>query len=335
MKISASLYANPSRPLAELVHDLDQHRIDYFHIDCRDEVEVFADIDRIRDWSQTPIDLHLITAEPAQYQSLLQRHGVELVTFQYETLASLSALPHPSGYQQGLAITSATPIEVFDQVADRCGFVLFMTTVPGESGGQFRRENFQRIRQFMRRYPGVRVHVDGGVNDEVGFILRNMGVSLVVSGSYLVKSQAIGASLLSLRHEAVDSHYYVGDFMLGLDDTPLLVESEANLLAALRAIEAYRHGLVIITDAEGYLRGLITNADIRRGLLRHPYDFNAVGLAEVINRQPACARVDQTVSELLRHIKQTPFPVNYLPVLDAQDRVQGMVAFYNLVKGEG
>jgi pentose-5-phosphate-3-epimerase/predicted transcriptional regulator len=335
MKISASLYANPARTMADLVRDLDQHRIDYFHIDCRDDAGVFEDIGAIRQLSRTPIDLHLITATPGHFQPLVQQHGVELVTYQYEALASPDLLPRPNGYQQGVAITSGTSIEVFEAVADRCEFVLFMTTIPGESGGQFRRENFQRIRQFMRRYPGVRVHVDGGVNDEVGFILRNMGVSTVVSGSYLVKSPAIGASLLSLRVDAVDSHYYVGDFMLDLADTPTLQAEQADLLSALQAIEDYGHGLVILTDAAGRMAGIITNADIRRGLLRHPHDFQAVGIDEVINRQPICAQVDQTVSELLRHIKQTPFPVNYLPVLDPDRHVVGMVAFYNLVKGEG
>ena len=335
MKISASIYANPERPVAELVRDLDQYAVDYFHIDCRDEMGVFDDIGQIRQISQTPIDLHLITAEPERYQSSLAQHELAYVTYQYETLAAPERLPQPLSYQQGVAITSQTPIEVFDAVQDRCSFVLFMTTVPGESGGKFRRENFQRIRQFMRRYPGVRVHVDGGVNAEVGFILRNMGVSLVVSGSYLVKSKSIGASMLQLKADAVDSHYYVGDFMLDLVDTPTLVEGEATFLDALQVIERYGHGLVVITDGQGKLRGLITNADVRRGLLRHASDFNQIQLSEVINPQPLYARADQSVSELLQHIKQAPFPVSYLPVLDDGQKVVGLVAFYNLIKGEG
>ena len=222
MKISASLYANPQRTVADLVRDLDQYAIDYYHIDCRDEPGVFEDIAAIQQLSHTPVDLHLITAEPAKYEAALHQHPVAYVAYQYEALPHPSAFPAALPQPQGLAITSQTPIEVFEQVADRCQFVLFMTTVPGESGGQFRRENFQRIRRFMQRYPGVRVHVDGGVNAEVGFILRNMGVSLVVSGSYLVKSPSIGASMLQLKAEAVDSHYYVGDFMLDFSETPVL-----------------------------------------------------------------------------------------------------------------
>jgi pentose-5-phosphate-3-epimerase len=44
----------------------------------------------------------------------------------------------------------------------------------------------QRIREFRRRYPSKNIHVDGGVNGEVSFILRNIGVDAAVSGSFLM-----------------------------------------------------------------------------------------------------------------------------------------------------
>ena len=103
----------------------------------------------------------------------------------------------------------------------------------------------------------------------------------------------------------------------------------------MQTIERLGHGLAIITDEAGRLSGLVTNADVRRGLLRHPHDLNRVRLRDVINREPLCAFADETVSELLQKIKRAPFPVNYLPVLDRGHRVVGMVAFYNLIKGEG
>ncbi len=335
MKISASVYANSKRPLADLVRDLDLYGVDFLHIDCKDNPGVFADIARIREVSPTPIDLHLITSEPERYLHDLHQHELAYVTFQYEDLRGPEHLPRPVGYKQGIAITSETPIEVFDKVMDRCDFVLFMTTIPGESGGSFQRENFQRIRRFMRRYPGIDVHVDGGVNAEVGFILRNMGVSLIVSGSYLVRSQSIGASMLKLKAEAVDSHYYVEDFMLDLNDTPVLVEEKSTFLDALRVIEHYSHGLVIITDTLGKFKGLVTNADVRRGLLRHSSNLNQVKLPEIVNRNPLTIHPKKSVSELLTKVKHAPFPVNYLPVVDSHRKVVGLVAFFNLIKGEG
>jgi len=335
MKISASIYANPNRSLPELVKDLDAHQVDYFHVDSIDDPSVFEDIHHIRQLSQTPIDIHLITNRPAHYVPLLVGEGVEYVTFQYENLTGPDQLPEPEGYKQGLAIKSETPIEVFEAVKDKCQFVLFMATTPGMSGGRFQPENFQRIRSFVRKYPGVQVHVDGGVNDEVSFILRNMGVSAVVSGSFLVKSPSIGASMLQLKAPGVGSHYTVGDFMMPLQDTPRLREGHGTFLNALAFIEQYRMGLVVMQDEEGKLSGLITNADVRRGLLAHPEDFNKIQLSEVINRTPVYAHTQQTVSELLEMIKQIPFPVNYLPVVDEYHKVAGLITFMDLIKGEG
>jgi len=83
----------------------------------------------------------------------------------------------------GLAITSETSIDVFKKY-QHFDFVLFMTTSPGKSGGTFNKNNFGKIRQFKSLFPEAKVHVDGGVNDEISFVLRNMGVSLIVSGSY-------------------------------------------------------------------------------------------------------------------------------------------------------
>ena len=68
-----------------------------------------------------------------------------------------------------------------------------MTTTPGESGGKFNKINFKKIRDFKNTYPSKKVHIDGGVNDEIAFILRIHGVKSVVSGSYLVNASEIGS----------------------------------------------------------------------------------------------------------------------------------------------
>ena len=180
----------------------------------------------------------------------------------------------------------------------------------------------------------MRVHVDGGVNAEVSFILRNMGVSAVVSGSYLLNGTSIPAALLRLKTEEATSAYRVEDVMLDLSQTPLLLAAEANLPSALAVVENFRHGLAIVVNEKRELQGIITNADIRRGLLQHLADFNQVGLSDLLNATPAFAYADMTVEELLRMIRQTPFPINYLPVLNRAKQVVGLLTFNDLIKGE-
>ncbi|MEM6263499.1 MAG: CBS domain-containing protein [Bacteroidota bacterium] len=336
MKISASLYSNKTRDLQDLVAELDSYEVDYFHIDSRDRLEVFDDIANIRSWSNTPIDLHIISQEPERFLTGIQSNEVELVTYQYEDLKDERQVPQKTKAEQGLAITSETPIEVFEPFQSRCDFVLFMTTIPGMSGGKFQKINFQKIRAFKKQFPHTRIHVDGGVNHEISFILRNLGVASVVSGSYLVNDPSIGAAMLKLRRQEVPSpHFLVGEFMLGLEDTPLLPVEGTTFLDALESIEQYGLGLTIVVDADRKIQGIVTNADVRRGLLRHRQDLNQVPLSEIINPSPVVAMEDQTVSDMLEMVKNQDFPILYLPVVNAAKEVVGTLTFTNLIKGEG
>ena len=43
MKISASIYSDKKRPLAEVIEDLVEHQVDMFHVDCNDDPAVFED----------------------------------------------------------------------------------------------------------------------------------------------------------------------------------------------------------------------------------------------------------------------------------------------------
>jgi pentose-5-phosphate-3-epimerase len=333
MKISASVYSSPERSLPELVKDLDQHGIDYFHIDCRDDQSVFADIRTIRAHSNTPIDLHLITDDPEQYFSDINALNIELVTLQHE---SLGDYVYRGGLASkvGLGIVSNTAVDVFKPLVDQYDFVLMMATIPGQSGGSFDKINFRKIRQFKNAFPGKQIHVDGGVNGEVSFILRNMGVHAAVVGSYLFKNQPLGAALLDLRTHTVESHYVVGDFMRHREETPIIGPKERGLKDVLECIEGYRLGFTILEDEHHQLEGIISNADLRRELLRNVAHPEKIDVAAMINREPITIQSKTTVRDMLMYLKQFDFPINYLPVVDEEKQVKGVVSFLNLVKGE-
>lgn len=320
--------------MEQLVRELDKCHIDYFHVDCNDNPAVFADIARIRQWSRTPIDLHIITSEPEKYLDLIREHRVELVTFQYENLKAPLTLPVIPGTKWGMAVVSDTPVEVFEAYADQCDFVLIMTTTPGQSGGVFRKDNFKKIRKFRNTFPGKGIHVDGGVNDETGFILRMLGVHSVVSGSYLVNHESIGAALLHLRSSIIHSDFRLRDFMIDLEDAPVLRESDLSVAKVIQAIEAFQLGFAIVVDAQGKLTGISSNADVRKGLLRHLADFNQMGLADIINRAPVQISQDATISELLDLIQSKKFLISYLPVTDQAGRLTGALSFINLIRSE-
>lgn len=334
MKISASIYARPDTLLPDIIRELDEHGIDMYHVDCNDDPRVFEDIKKIRKIGNKAIDLHIISDQPERYFSLLEKTPVEYLTFQYENLHSPLIIPDTISAKLGLAITSDTDISVFETYKNRFDFILIMATTPGQSGGRFNKNNFKKIRAFSRHFPNKKIHVDGGVNAEISFILRNMGVSAVVSGSYLFKSDYLGVAMLNLKGENFDSEYRIRDFMLTNGEAPILQSDEQKFLTILQAIERYKLGFVIMADAAGQLKGIITNADIRRALIHHIDDLNNINVQQIINTQPFSLHENLNINDMLRRIKAQRFPINYAPVVDDANRVTGAVTFFNLIKGE-
>lgn len=334
MKISASIYSAKDRGLGELVKELDDHRVDFFHIDCNDDPAVFDDIAAIRELSHTPIDLHVISARPSKYYDLLIQHEIDYVSFQYETLEEELAIPEGVDSKLGLAIASPTESSVFAGFEDRFEFVLIMATTPGKSGGTFDKGTFKKIRRFRQMYPHARIHVDGGVNAEVCFILRNMGVDASVSGSYLLGSDRLGAALLDLKTHDIDSHFLVKDFMRERDEIPMLGPDRWSFPEILQSIEEWKLGFTLLVTVNGALHGMVTNADVRKGLLKHIDDLNRVDMRDVANLNPVTVPEEFTVTELLQYVKSQPFPISYLPVVNHENKVTGAISFTNLVKGE-
>ena len=354
MKISASIYARDhdreSEALEATVRELDAHRVDYLHVDCRDNMAVFDDIRRIKKVSSTPIDLHLITPDPAPYFDPIRELGVELISIQSEPLTAPLSVPADLAARTGWACTTETPVEAFAAYRDQLSFALFMATTPGQSGGHFDRSNFERIRRFRRLFPGVPVHVDGGVDEAVSFILRNLGVRAAVSGSYLLPRGAselpLGSRLLALHRgeesrgfaDSTETDFRVADFMLRGDELPVLpwpsAEGRPDFATLLQAIEDYAMGFVLLQQPDGRLAGLISNADVRRGLLRVLPDWQSLRVVDLLNPTPFTVRDDLRVGELLEAVKACPFPVAYLPVLDTDQCLVGALQFNNLIKGE-
>jgi ribulose-phosphate 3-epimerase len=334
MKISASVYADLRKDLAATVSDLEAHGADMLHIDCKDDPSVFDDIRSLRGLTDLPIDLHLIAARPSDFEDLLRENPVDFLTLQFEVLEKDAVLPTAGFTHLGMAFSEGTDVGAFMPFAQQCDFALIMATVPGESGGVFREGSFRRIRDFKRLFPDRRVHVDGGVNPEVSFILRNLGVYCAVSGSYLFGEATVGSAILRLKNGITESQFRVRDFMRSLEETPHLPSDRLTTERILLSMEKIRLGFTLITDESGLLTGMVSNADLRRGMLKQIEDLNTLHPEHLINRNPIAVLEMLTVRELLGFIRRQPIPINYLPVVDANGKLVGSLTFNDLIKGE-
>ncbi len=333
MKISASIYSNKQQALADVVRELDEHFIDFFHVDCNDDPGVFADIELISRSSATPVDLHIISPTPQRYFGLLEKTPVSQVSFQLEQFNRFVELPNSTSARLGIALMNGTPVEAFAPYSERCSFVLLMTTTPGQSGGIFNKDTFRKIRQFRKLFPTHQVQVDGGVNAEVSFILRNLGVDCAVVGSFLFQNKSVGPALLHLKKDVVASHYAIKEFMIELPELPILDIKNLTFENALLTIDKYEMAFVLIVD-NGKLIGIISNADVRKGLIRNFKNLNKINAFDLINTHPILIEENNTIHELLQLIKSIKFPLQYIPVVNSDGDLTGALTFTQMIKAE-
>lgn len=333
MKISASIYSDKTRELKEVIADLVSHQVDMLHVDCNDDPSVFEDIRLIRSLCDLPIDLHIITEKPSSYYQLLADNPVDYVTFQYENLKEPLVIPDTVSGKRGLAIITPTSVDVFQAYKD-FDFILIMATIPGQSGGVFDKVNFDKIRKFRSQFPTKSIHVDGGVNGEVSFILRNMGVTSSVSGSYLFKGPSVGHQLMNLTKRKIESMYKVEDFMTPLNECPVIYTTDITFKNSLISIEQGKLGFTLVLDENDGFIGLISNADVRKALLKNFDNLSGILPKDIINTSPITIQNEATVVQLLNTVKKTPFTVSYIPVTDSKNRAVGIINFANLIKAE-
>jgi hypothetical protein len=242
--------------------------------------------------------------------------------------------PQIKNSEMGLAIMNDTPIDVFDQYADACSFILLMTTTPGQSGGAFNTDTFRKIRNFKNKYPDKRIHVDGGVNAEVSFILRDLGVYSSVSGSYLLKHEHIGAALFSLKVAENTSSFLIKDFMIPIEELPVLDIRQCSFESIVTTMENFKLGFVLFTDKENEFAGITSNADLRRGIIKNMQNLQAIKARDIINIHPIKTYQTYSIHEMLQQIKKLPFTILFIPVVDEKNILKGAVTFNHLIKGE-
>ena len=334
MKISASIYASKNRSLSDTIKLLDSIGVDFFHVDCNDDLSVFNDIVTIKSLSKTPIDLHIITDEPDEYISKSLELGVEQVSLQYELIKNKNIkIPKSNTTRFGLAISSETPISVFDSYKN-LNFVLLMCTTPGKSGGKFDVSNFDRIKEFKNRYSNKIIEVDGGVDASNSYILKSLGVHCVVSGSYLMSSNNLLNAMYSLKND--NSGYVIGDFMWKMGEIPIININNVTVKNILKIIRDYKMGFCVIIENNNTIHGVVCDGDIREWILNiiQKEDNNLDDYSSMINKTPFTVSENSNILSLLNGISLDPRTINFIPVTNNQNELVGVVSFNNIIKGQ-
>ena len=111
-------------------------------------------------------------------------------------------------------------------------------------------------------------------------------------------------------------------------DAALRVPQSASVREALETITKNSRQAVMVVDGEGRLVGIVTDGDIRRGLLRGVAVDGRV--ADLMNRQPVTTLAGTTRGEALVLMQQRS--LRHLPVVDAAGRLVDVMLLEDLLR---
>lgn len=176
------------------------------HLDIADGV--FVSNETIRGYYELDLvstslkfDVHLMVANPVNHMSYWTMDNADrfIVHIESEDVANaIKELKH-NNKGIGLALNPDTSISSIESFVSLVDFIQFMTINPGFQGRDFLDHVVGKIENFHKKYPEVAIAVDGGINLTTARRVIAAGASVLVSGSFVLKSGNVGKAINDLK----------------------------------------------------------------------------------------------------------------------------------------
>lgn len=157
------------------------------------------------------LDVHLMVDEPAEEIQKYIEAGANILTVHYEAFQDKERLVgvleyiKEKGVLAGISLKPATAFKEIRSYAFNCDVILVMGVEPGASGQPILEEMFEKVAEIakFRQDNNLRfkIEFDGGVNADTAKKLVDLGVDILVSGSYVYSSDDRKKTVEELRCE--------------------------------------------------------------------------------------------------------------------------------------
>ena len=212
MKVAVS-FISSDYDLETTIKKIDESTADYIHVDMMDgqfvENSNFTtqDIKKMFKGCQKKLDVHMMCCSPNKYvRDFAKIPNVEYLTLHYEShrrpIDVINMIRH-TNMKVGIAINPETKVSHIVPLLNHIDQVLVMSVKPGKGGQKFMEEVLYKIETLkdLRDENGYHyiINVDGGVNKDTIQMVKDAGADMVVSGSYICKSEDYNERIETLR----------------------------------------------------------------------------------------------------------------------------------------
>ncbi len=204
----AADFGNLQRDI-EMVNNSDA---DWFHIDVMDGHFVpnisygMPVIQAIKKHATKPLDVHLMIEKPERYIEEFANIGADIITVHYESTVHLHRTLtqiEDAGCKAGVVLNLTTPVSVLEDILPKCYMVLIMSINPGFGGQKFEQITYQKVKKLRKMITeqglDTLIEIDGGVTNKNAKDLIDAGADVLVSGSYIFKSENPTSTISDLK----------------------------------------------------------------------------------------------------------------------------------------
>lgn len=212
MKVGVS-FISSDYDLETTISKIDESSADYIHVDMMDGVFVensnftVQDLKKMFKNTKKKLDVHMMVCSPNKYvKDFAKMPNVEYLTLHCEShrrpIDVINMIRH-TPLKVGLAINPETKVSHIVPLLNHLDQVLVMSVKPGKGGQKFMEEILYKIETLkeLREQNGYHyvINVDGGINEETAKLVKEAGADMVVSGSYVCKSDDYNQRIESIR----------------------------------------------------------------------------------------------------------------------------------------
>jgi ribulose-phosphate 3-epimerase len=193
--LAASLICGNPLLLRQEVEDLIKGGIDYIHFDVMDGMFVpryglYPELLKaVRFITQLPIEVHMMTEEPARYVAKFAEAGATIISVHAEACRHLHytlKTIRDNGVKVGVVLNYATPLGVLDYIMDDINLVMLMAINPGIIGHKLIPGVIKKIADLRKKINesgrNIIIEIDGGVNPESAASMIKAGANILACG---------------------------------------------------------------------------------------------------------------------------------------------------------
>ena len=124
--------------------------------------------------------------------------------------------------------------------------------------------------------------------------------------------------------------FKVEDFLVPERKVPA-VNIHSDMRELLELSTESNLGAVLVTNGDGTLKGIVTDGDIRRAIIKYGNILER-DIPTIMTADPICVHVDTSAVDALKLMEDRPSQISVLPVIDRENRPLGLLRLHDIVR---